>query len=129
MQESQEQKCLKKGKNVDNFFHNLLHEQIAIEVDKMYEISQIINARSKSTNVTFFNFIALFADKIDELAEIEEQIEHCSSHNEKQLTQELEMCNIKVSLCISVLVNFFYPIIEQLEKIVEEGIKLEKDLK
>ena len=114
---------------MDNFFHNLLHEQIAIKIDKMYEISQIINSRSKSTNVALFPFITLFADKIDELAEAEAQMEHCCSHNEKQAEQELEMCNIKVSLCISVLVNFFYPIIEQLEKTVDDGITLEKDRK
>jgi hypothetical protein len=114
---------------MDNFFHNLINEEIAISVDKMYEVSRIINARGLSTKVCLFPFISLFAVKIDELAQAEHHMKHSCPHNEKMKAQELESCNVKVSLCVAVLVNFFYPIIEQLEKIVDDGIRLEKENK
>jgi hypothetical protein len=113
---------------VDNFFHNIINEPIAISLEKMHEISKLINARAQSTNISLFPFITLFADKIDELEEAEENFKEACIHYQDQAAEELQMCNVKVSLCISVLVNFFYPMIEQLEKIVEDGIMLEKDL-
>lgn len=112
---------------MDNFFHNIINEPIAISVDKMYEISQLINARAKSTHVALFPFISLFADKIDELSMAEERMRHVCPHSQDEAAADLEMCNVKVSLCIAVLVNFFYPMIEQLEKIIEDGITLEKE--
>ena len=114
---------------MDNFFHNIKNESIAISLEKMHEISKLINSRSRSTNISLFPFITLFADKIDELAEAEENYKDACSHYQEQAADELEMCNVKVSLCISILVNFFYPMIEQLEKVIEEGIMLEKDVR
>lgn len=114
---------------MDNFFHNIINEPIAISLEKMHEISKLINARSQSTNISLFPFITLFADKIDELTEAEENFKEACIHMESEAADELEACNIKVSLCISILVNFFYPMIEQLEKVIEDGIMLEKDLR
>ena len=112
---------------MDNFFHNLINEEIAISVDKMYEVSKIINARGLSTKVCLFQFISLFADKIDELMEADQNMKYSCPHNEKLGAAELENCKVKVSLCVAVLVNFFSPIIEQLETIVDDGIRLEKE--
>lgn len=114
---------------MDNFFHNIKNESIAISLEKMHEISKLINARSQSTTISLFPFITLFADKIDELAEAEENFKEACEHMQSEASDELEMCNVKVSLCISILVNFFYPMIEQLEKTIADGIMLEKDLR
>jgi hypothetical protein len=129
MQESLVLRSLKKGRSVDNFFHNILHEQIAIKADKMYELSKVIDARGESTNVKLFPFIQLFANHIQELGLAEDKYVNSCPHNHDKAAEYLDLCNIRISICISVLVNFFYPIIEQLEKIVDDGISLEKDLK
>lgn len=76
-----------------------------------------------------FPFITLFADKIDELGDAEEEMENACPHNQARAAEQLELCNVKVAVCISVLVNFFYPMIEQLEKVVEDGIRLQKDIR
>lgn len=114
---------------MDNFFHNILHENLCIYADKMVQATDIIIARSKAVKVPFLEFIQLFADKIEDMDYIREKFEGACPHVKEDLEEQLAQSNIKVSLCLSVLVNFLYPCIEQLEKVFEEGIVLEKDTK
>lgn len=101
-------------------------EEIAISAHKMKELCKMIWVRSKATNVPFLPFIELFAEKINELHLAEEKLDECCDHQKERYEDEYEFANIRVALCSAVLVNFFYPVIEQMEKVVDDGITLQK---
>ena len=124
-----EPKYLKKGKSVDNFFKNLAHEPCAISVDKMHQVSRLIKSRDLSANLPLLEFIKIMTEKIDEYDEASENFEEASPHLKEKYSLELEFAQVKTAVCICVLAKYFYPVIEQLERLVDDGIKLEKELK
>lgn len=107
---------------MQNFFQKFCHNPCAIDIHKMHQISQLINTRDKSSTISLLDFIMLFADRIEEWEEARENFEDAPESDNKEEVEALEIAQVKISVCVSLLAKYFYPVMEQLERLVDDGI-------
>lgn len=114
---------------MDEFFKDFAAEPCVISLKKMYEISQIVTARDESSGNCLLSFIETFSEIIEVWEDTREEYYDAPLHLRKELEDKLEIAQMKISLCVSVLTKYFYPIIEQLDATVNDGIKSESKFK
>lgn len=105
----------------DKFFSDTCH----VDGMKMKEVAQIINSRDESLSFSLPDFIVLLGDKFIEIEEIAEAIEDEDHLNFEHLQHELEISRLRISLMMCMLAEYFYPIIEYVQKISSDGIRNE----
>lgn len=108
---------------MSQFFKQLLHNPVAIDIEKMWEVSKIINARDLACDVSIFTFIKDFSNRIDDFKNCLQDYKEASESLKDEYIKTVEVTQLGLSVCISILAKYFYPIIEQLERLVDDGIK------
>ena len=106
---------------IDRFFSETCH----VDGMKMKEVAQIISSRDASLSFSLPDFIVLMGDKFIELDQMAEAVEDENHLNFDHLQYELEVSKIRISLMMCMLAEYFYPIIEYVQKVSEEGIRNE----
>lgn len=107
---------------MSEFFKNIVGKPCSIHSDKMHEIFSMVAGRDVSTGTSLLELITIFADRVDEFEEALVNYENASECLKESYAEIYYYRELKISMCIALLAKYFYPIIEQLERLVDDGI-------
>ena len=113
---------------MDNFFKKFAEGPCAINMDKMAQVIQLVKTRDISSGLPLLDFVNLMADRVDEYSIAHDRWEDAPPHLKQECGNELEFAYLKIAVTVCVLAKYFYPVIEQLERLVDDGIKLENEM-
>jgi hypothetical protein len=104
-------------------------DDVRVNVGCMRQISKIILARDASCKLSLDQLVFSLTEKFLEYSELSKDYHESSEPQKEDIATELDETFLKINLSISVLVKYFYPIIEQLEKLADDGIKSDKEFR
>lgn len=110
---------------MSNFFgdiFNPLHPEkpCYVNIGNMHRMMHIISGRNLSTNVDITDICISLGVNAKKYEKLKKMCEEYPTHCENGLTDQLETKMSDLCGPLSVLIKYFYPIIEQLDKLVDE---------